>query len=71
MINEVMSRHIRKGLVKEIRNGSDIVETIEAEVLRRKMTANGLERQLRKEHEEIAFLRSLDTSELMTEAAGK
>ena len=71
MINEVMCRHIRKGLIKEIQEGGNIVEVIASEILRRKMTAKGLGRQLKKEHEEIGFLESLDTSELIAEAEGK
>lgn len=69
MLNETKSNHIRKQIIAKIREGpNDCRGVIEFQIARRDDTASGLERQLKKEHEEIEYIRSLDEKELQKEA---
>jgi len=71
MINEVMARHIRKGLVENIRAGRSAAEILTYEIVKREYTINGLNTQRKKEEEEVLFLSGLDANELGKEAEEK
>lgn len=67
MLNETRRAHIKRQVIAQI--GMKTAESVvDFEIARRVDTAEKLERQTQKEHEEISFLKSLDLSELSKEA---
>lgn len=71
MLNEVRSRHIRKLVVENIREGRPASAIVEFEIARRADTVEGLKVQARREQDEISFLDSLDLESLVKEAGEK